>query len=221
MKQHPPCLSCDVPLAMLGMLCFIDTCPETGSSYLMGGPIWVDPIHDPSFVKTLIADLDRDKSSCVAHLPNLPGLTLLSQVCAVHQDQGHADICRRRAAGHPIDSGVTVEPLLYCVSSPLESFEHGGKKLWVLSSGALIINGMLVMQCDACNASLQGQAQLILLVKYEYMHTRQCGVSQQEQAQLMLLAPFNLQERHYQRRLQASLVWSVALLIVIIIDNQK
>jgi len=39
-------------------------CPETGSSYLMGGPIWSDPIHDPTFVQALISDLDRDKSRC-------------------------------------------------------------------------------------------------------------------------------------------------------------
>jgi tRNA (guanine26-N2/guanine27-N2)-dimethyltransferase len=38
------------------------TCPETGSGYLMGGPIWAERIHDTDFVKGLIADLDKDKS---------------------------------------------------------------------------------------------------------------------------------------------------------------
>lgn len=39
-------------------------CPETGSGYIMGGPIWAEPIHDHEFVKGLMADIERDKSRC-------------------------------------------------------------------------------------------------------------------------------------------------------------
>ena len=38
-----------------------ERCPETGSGWIMGGPIWSDPIHDIAFVRGVIADMDRDK----------------------------------------------------------------------------------------------------------------------------------------------------------------
>ncbi|KAG1676768.1 hypothetical protein FOA52_005057 [Chlamydomonas sp. UWO 241] len=38
-----------------------ERCPETGSGYLMGGPIWTEPIHDADFLKGLMADIDRDQ----------------------------------------------------------------------------------------------------------------------------------------------------------------
>lgn len=41
-----------------------EKCPETGSGYLMGGPIWAEPIHDPAFVRGVLADMERDKDRC-------------------------------------------------------------------------------------------------------------------------------------------------------------
>ena len=38
-----------------------ERCPETGSGWLMGGPIWSEPIHDVAFVKGLISDMDLDR----------------------------------------------------------------------------------------------------------------------------------------------------------------
>eukprot|EP00955_Chlamydomonas_euryale_P058761 357202-Chlamydomonas_euryale.AAC.23 len=38
-----------------------ERCPDTGSGYLMGGPIWSGPIHDRSFLTGLMEDLDRDQ----------------------------------------------------------------------------------------------------------------------------------------------------------------
>ena len=33
-------------------------CAETGSSYLMGGPFWAEPLHDPDWLKGLIEIID-------------------------------------------------------------------------------------------------------------------------------------------------------------------
>ena len=41
-------------------------CPETGSSFLMGGPLWAEPLHDMTFVAGLLEELDRDKDRCGA-----------------------------------------------------------------------------------------------------------------------------------------------------------
>ncbi|GAX81061.1 hypothetical protein CEUSTIGMA_g8496.t1 [Chlamydomonas eustigma] len=69
-------------------------CPETGSGYLMGGPIWSDPMHDHSFVKGLMADMDRDKDRYAAYarikgmlaqaaeeLPDVPLYYELHEMC--------------------------------------------------------------------------------------------------------------------------------------------
>lgn len=32
-------------------------CPETGARYLMGGPLWAEPIHDQAFVASLITQV--------------------------------------------------------------------------------------------------------------------------------------------------------------------
>jgi tRNA (guanine26-N2/guanine27-N2)-dimethyltransferase len=33
-------------------------CAETGAGYLMGGPLWAEPLHDPEWLKGLIEILD-------------------------------------------------------------------------------------------------------------------------------------------------------------------
>ena len=40
-------------------------CPETGARYLMGGPIWAEPIHDQAFVASLIEKVRVCLSVCV------------------------------------------------------------------------------------------------------------------------------------------------------------
>ena len=30
------------------------TCQETGAGFLMGGPIWLEPLHDPAWVRGLL-----------------------------------------------------------------------------------------------------------------------------------------------------------------------
>lgn len=37
-------------------------CPDCESGYIMGGPLWSDPLHDPEFVAGLLQDLERDKA---------------------------------------------------------------------------------------------------------------------------------------------------------------
>ncbi len=36
-------------------------CPDCDSGYIMGGPIWSEPIHDHAFVQGLVQELDKDK----------------------------------------------------------------------------------------------------------------------------------------------------------------
>eukprot|EP00195_Chlamydomonas_chlamydogama_P004170 CAMPEP_0202922836 /NCGR_PEP_ID=MMETSP1392-20130828/78133_1 /ASSEMBLY_ACC=CAM_ASM_000868 /TAXON_ID=225041 /ORGANISM="Chlamydomonas chlamydogama, Strain SAG 11-48b" /LENGTH=576 /DNA_ID=CAMNT_0049616487 /DNA_START=1623 /DNA_END=3353 /DNA_ORIENTATION=+ len=50
-----------------------ERCPETGSGFLMGGPIWSEPIHDMAFVEGLLQDLERDKDR-YAQYAKLKGL---------------------------------------------------------------------------------------------------------------------------------------------------
>ena len=33
-------------------------CPETGSNWIMGGPFWSQPIHDPAWVKGVLQILE-------------------------------------------------------------------------------------------------------------------------------------------------------------------
>ena len=32
-------------------------CPHTGSGFLMGGPFWVEPLHDPAWITALLASV--------------------------------------------------------------------------------------------------------------------------------------------------------------------
>lgn len=36
-------------------------CPETGSSFTMGGPFWAERLHDPEWVAGLLAQVQADK----------------------------------------------------------------------------------------------------------------------------------------------------------------
>ena len=33
-------------------------CPETGSGFIMGGPFWAGPIHDPAWIQGLLTAID-------------------------------------------------------------------------------------------------------------------------------------------------------------------
>eukprot|EP00201_Polytomella_parva_P017700 CAMPEP_0175054124 /NCGR_PEP_ID=MMETSP0052_2-20121109/9323_1 /TAXON_ID=51329 ORGANISM="Polytomella parva, Strain SAG 63-3" /NCGR_SAMPLE_ID=MMETSP0052_2 /ASSEMBLY_ACC=CAM_ASM_000194 /LENGTH=534 /DNA_ID=CAMNT_0016318769 /DNA_START=180 /DNA_END=1781 /DNA_ORIENTATION=+ len=49
-------------------------CPDTGSGFIMGGPIWSAPIHQQDFVRGLLADFEEDKGQCFAAYPKIRGL---------------------------------------------------------------------------------------------------------------------------------------------------
>lgn len=35
-----------------------EKCPETGSGFQMGGPMWAGPIHDPSWIQGLLDTME-------------------------------------------------------------------------------------------------------------------------------------------------------------------
>jgi tRNA G26 N,N-dimethylase Trm1 len=39
-------------------------CPHTGSGFLMGGPFWVEPLHDPSWITALLASVKVRSPPC-------------------------------------------------------------------------------------------------------------------------------------------------------------
>lgn len=41
-------------------------CPETGSSFTMGGPMWADPIHDPDWIKGILELVTANKERYAA-----------------------------------------------------------------------------------------------------------------------------------------------------------
>lgn len=34
------------------------SCPETGSAFIMGGPFWAGPLHDNDWIRALLASID-------------------------------------------------------------------------------------------------------------------------------------------------------------------
>lgn len=52
----------------------MDRCPETGSQFSFGGPIWAEPIHDTEWVKGMLVDLEAEKES-YAMFSKLKGYT--------------------------------------------------------------------------------------------------------------------------------------------------
>ena len=44
-------------------------CPETGSGFLMGGPFWAGPIHDPAWISGILASIDVCPSALQTQLP--------------------------------------------------------------------------------------------------------------------------------------------------------
>lgn len=46
-------------------------CPETGARYLMGGPLWAEPIHNQEFVGKLIAKV---RANLVSYRPRMVAL---------------------------------------------------------------------------------------------------------------------------------------------------
>ncbi|MEW5299069.1 MAG: hypothetical protein WDW36_002118 [Sanguina aurantia] len=49
-------------------------CAETGSAFTMGGPIWSDPIHDITFVNSLVASMNADGPSSYGTFNKMKGL---------------------------------------------------------------------------------------------------------------------------------------------------
>jgi hypothetical protein len=41
--------------------CVPQACPETGARFLVGGPLWAEPIHHQEWVAQLLGDLDSRK----------------------------------------------------------------------------------------------------------------------------------------------------------------
>lgn len=41
-------------------------CPHTGSGFLMGGPFWVEPLHDPAWIAALLASV-KVRTCCTVH----------------------------------------------------------------------------------------------------------------------------------------------------------
>ena len=50
------------PRSVFCLLAHSVRCPDTGSNYLMGGPLWAEPIHDQAFVKGLLTEMEGDKA---------------------------------------------------------------------------------------------------------------------------------------------------------------
>ena len=40
-------------------------CSETGSNWIMGGPFWSQPIHDPAWVKGVLQILEVSPFPCI------------------------------------------------------------------------------------------------------------------------------------------------------------
>ncbi|KXZ45265.1 hypothetical protein GPECTOR_56g361 [Gonium pectorale] len=51
-------------------------CPETGSGYLMGGPIWSGPLHDQAFVQELLTEFDEGGTARYAQAVKVRGYLL-------------------------------------------------------------------------------------------------------------------------------------------------
>ena len=63
------CCACCAPPPLCFALCpagqgpaVPQQCPETGSGFVMGGPYWAEPIHDPAWVAGLLDQVKRDRS---------------------------------------------------------------------------------------------------------------------------------------------------------------
>ncbi|GMH35110.1 hypothetical protein BSKO_02978 [Bryopsis sp. KO-2023] len=41
----------------------MEKCPETGSQFSIGGPIWAEPLHDERFLKGVLEDIEAEKES--------------------------------------------------------------------------------------------------------------------------------------------------------------
>jgi tRNA G26 N,N-dimethylase Trm1 len=39
-------------------------CPHTGSGFLMGGPFWVEPLHDPAWIAAVLASVKVRALTC-------------------------------------------------------------------------------------------------------------------------------------------------------------
>jgi tRNA (guanine26-N2/guanine27-N2)-dimethyltransferase len=114
-----------------------EKCPESGGSYIMGGPIWTDKIHDVSFVKGLLDDLERDKSRYAQYarirglmveardeLPDVPLYYDLHDVCKTLKCQSPKMEVMKSAlinAGFRV-SGSHANPLAIKTDAPVEVF---------------------------------------------------------------------------------------------------
>lgn len=45
----------------------IDKCPETGSNFYFGGPIWAEPIHKKEWIDGILESIEKDKATCASY----------------------------------------------------------------------------------------------------------------------------------------------------------
>lgn len=114
-----------------------EKCPESGGSYLMGGPIWTDRIHDVSFIQGLLEDLEKDKSRYAQYarirgllveardeLPEVPLYYDLHDVCKTLKCQSPKMEVMKSAiinAGYRV-SGSHANPLAIKTDAPVDVF---------------------------------------------------------------------------------------------------
>jgi tRNA G26 N,N-dimethylase Trm1 len=48
--------------------CVPEKCPETGSGFIMGGPFWAAPLHDTTFVRGVLQDIQACSLKPVSRL---------------------------------------------------------------------------------------------------------------------------------------------------------
>ncbi|KAG2433178.1 hypothetical protein HYH02_012720 [Chlamydomonas schloesseri] len=71
-------------------------CPETGSGYIMGGPIWAGPIHDFDFAGELLAEFEREGTAKYAAATKIKGylLSVVSELPDAPLYYNLHDICK-------------------------------------------------------------------------------------------------------------------------------
>ncbi|KAK9907632.1 hypothetical protein WJX75_007284 [Coccomyxa subellipsoidea] len=112
-------------------------CPETGSGFQMGGPMWAGPIHDPAWIQGLLDSIEADKeryaafgkikgllTSASEELHDAPLYYNLHAVCkTLHVTPPSGDTVRSALinAGYRV-SGTHANPLGLKTDAPPEVF---------------------------------------------------------------------------------------------------
>ncbi|CAL8462795.1 g2328 [Coccomyxa elongata] len=123
-----------------------EKCPETGSGFQMGGPMWAGPIHDPSWIQGLLDTMEAEKerysafgkirgllTSASEELLDVPLYYNLHAVCkTLHVTPPSGDTVRSALinAGYRV-SGSHANPLGLKTDAPPEVF-WDVMRCWVL-----------------------------------------------------------------------------------------